>query len=119
MKLDFRKPTKQDEIKISTWKYDGEYSFYDNDKTEAKSEWAKNIDQEDNTFAIYCEDELIGNCSFDYDEGKYILGLQMKPDLTGKEFGTDFLSQVLVFGRNTFYYDYIKLVVAKFNKRAI
>lgn len=36
MKIDFRKPTERDARDIAKWKYEGIYSFYDNDKTEAK-----------------------------------------------------------------------------------
>ena len=98
MKLKFIKPTKDHGELIATWKYGGEYSFYDNDKTESKQEWAKNIDKEENTFVIYDENnELIGNCSFDYEDGEFMLGVQ----------------------RKQYKFNKIELLVAKFNKRAI
>lgn len=92
MEFKFKKPTEVDAKHIAIWKYEGEYSFYNNDKTEAKQQWALNIHKEKNTFAIYNEkDELIGNCSFDFDDGEFILELQMKPDLTGGGTGTEFV----------------------------
>ncbi|WP_425445900.1 GNAT family N-acetyltransferase [Dethiothermospora halolimnae] len=120
MYIEFKKPAEKDGSEIATWKYKGEYSFYNNDKTEAKNQWAKNIHKEENTFVIYNEkNELIGNCSFDYDDGKYMLGVQMKPELTGKGMGTEFTKSILEFGIKEYDFDSIELLVAKFNKRAI
>jgi ribosomal-protein-alanine N-acetyltransferase len=110
MEIKFKKPTEIDAKYIATWKYEGEYSFYDNDKTEAKQEWTLNIHKEDNTFVIYNErDELVGNCSFDVEDDKFILGVQMRPNLTGKGTGTQFVKAILDFGKGTY----------KFNERAI
>ncbi len=122
MKIEFRLPTESDAVDIAAWKYDGEYSFYDNDKTEAKQEWARNIHKEENNFAMYNEKmELIGNCNFDYDEeeGAYYFGVQVKPCYTGKGNGTEIVKAVLNFGREKYTYNTIKLLVAKFNRRAI
>lgn len=95
MNIDFRKPIEDDSRDISTWKYEGVYSFYDNDKTEMKQQWASNIHKEDDIFAMYNENnELIGTCSFDYDEEdkKYMVGVQMRPNLTGKGMGTEVIA---------------------------
>ncbi|WP_105617012.1 GNAT family N-acetyltransferase [Vallitalea okinawensis] len=121
MYIDFRKPSKEDAKDIAEWKYEGIYSFYDNDKTEAKQQWARNIHHEENTFALYNENkELIGNCCFDFDEEEGIIfGVQMRPDLTGKGMGTDLIKIILDFGKEKYQYDEIKLYVAKFNRRAI
>ncbi|MFR1707405.1 MAG: GNAT family N-acetyltransferase [Clostridium sp.] len=120
MEFKFKKPTEVDAKHIATWKYEGKYSFYNNDKTEAKQQWALNIHKEENTFAIYNEkDELIGNCSFDFDDGEFILELQMKPDLTGGGTGTEFVRAILNFGKNTYNFNEVSVLVAKFNERAI
>ncbi|MBL4936950.1 GNAT family N-acetyltransferase [Clostridium sp. YIM B02515] len=121
MNIEFRKPLEKDANEIATWKYDGKYSFYDNDKTEAKKEWASNIHKEENTFVIYNEsEELIGNFSFDYDDdGHLMLGVQMKPSFTGRGMGTEIVQSILNFGREIYKFDKIELLVAKFNKRAI
>lgn len=122
MKIDFRKPTESDANDISTWKYEGIYSFYDNDKTEAKKQWARNIHKEENAFAMYNEkNELIGNCSFDYDdeENKFMFGVQMRPNLTGKGMGTEVVVTILNFGKEKYKFNEIYLLVAKFNKGAI
>jgi [ribosomal protein S18]-alanine N-acetyltransferase len=122
MNIEFKKPSEKDGIEIAAWKYDGEYSFYNNDKTDAKKEWAINIYKEENAFAMYNEkDELIGNCSFDYDDDdeEFMLGVQMRPDLTGKGMGTETVKSILDFGREKYRFNSIELLVAKFNKRAI
>ena len=122
MNIDFRKPTENDAKDIAAWKYEGVYSFYNNDKTEAKKQWASNIHKEENTFAMYNENnELIGNCCFDYDEEDklYTFGVQMRPSLTGKGMGTEVVSTILNFGRETYKFNEIDLLVAKFNRRAI
>lgn len=122
MNIEFRKPIKSDAIDIATWKYEGEYSFYDNDKTEAKKQWASNIHNEENTFAIYNEkNELIGNCNFEYDEEdkQFEFGVQMRPIFTGKGMGTEVVTAILDFGKRVYKFNEIVLFVAKFNKRAI
>lgn len=120
MNIEFRIPTESDAKDIVTWKYEGIYSFYDNDKTDAKKQWASNIHNEKNTFAMYnMNNELIGNCSFDFDEDKIMLGVQMRPNLTGKGMGTEIVKRILDFGKEKYKFNEIELFVAKFNKRAI
>lgn len=120
MEFKFKKPTEIDAKDIAIWKYEGEYSFYDNDKTEAKQEWAINIHKNDNAFVIYNEkDELVGNCSFDVEDDKFTLGVQMRPNLTGKGTGTQFVKAILDFGKSTYKFNEIQLLVAKFNERAM
>lgn len=120
MNIKFRKPSISDCDKIVTWKYQGEYSFYDNYKTEAKKEWIRGLSSEENCYVLISEeDELIGHCSFSYDDGHLLLSVQMRPDLTGKGMGTEFVSAILEYGRDKCKFDMIELLVAKFNKRAI
>ncbi len=120
MRIEFRKPTKEDGQSIVTWRYEGIYSFYNNDKTEAKKQWALNIHKEEYAFVMYDEEnKLIGNCSFDYDDNQYMFGIQMRPDLTGKGMGTEIVKAILEFGKEKYKFDNIELLVAKFNERAI
>ena len=67
------------------------------------------------------ENELIGKCGFDYDKEDEIfsLGVQMKPSLIGKGFGTEVVEAILKFGKETYKFNEIDLLVAKFNKRAM
>jgi len=65
--------------------------------------------------------ELIGTCSFDYDEEdkKYMVGVQMRPSLTGKGMGTEVIATIVDFGKKTYNFNELYLLVAKFNERAI
>lgn len=120
MKLEFRAPIKSDIEDILTWKYDGIYSFYDNSIQKEKIEWIESFIDSDDNFSIYNEqNELVGNCSFYYIEEFFCLGVQMRPELTGKGFGTEFVKAIINFGEKKYNLSYIDLTVAKFNKRAI
>jgi len=120
MKLEFRVPTKSDVEDILTWKFEGIYSFYDNDIDVNKMEWIKSIVDSDNDFAIYDEhNRLIGNCGFEYIDEFFCVGVQMRPDITGKGFGTEFVKAIVEFGKQKYNLEHIDLMVAKFNKRAI
>lgn len=120
MKLEFRAPVKSDIEDILTWKYDGIYSFYDNSIQKEKIEWIESFIDSDDDFSIYNEqNELVGNCSFYYIEEFFCLGVQMRPELTGKGFGTEFVRAIINFGKKKYNLTYIDLTVAKFNKRAI
>lgn len=120
MKLEFRIPTKCDVEDILKWEYEGIYSFYNNSIDKEKVEWIKSFIDSDNNFSIYSEhDDLVGNCSFYYIEEFFCVGVQMRPDITGKGFGTEFVKSVIDFGKQKYNFSYIDLTVAKFNKRAI
>lgn len=120
MKLEFRVPTKSDVDDILTWKYDGIYSFYDNDIQKEKMEWIESFVDSDDNFSIYNDNnKLVGNCSYYYIEEFFCVGLQMRPELTGKGFGIEFAKAIIDFGREKYKLNYIDLTVAKFNNRAI
>jgi ribosomal-protein-alanine N-acetyltransferase len=120
MKYDFRKVTNKDVEDILTWKYEDEYSFYDNSIQKEKIDWIKGLPEEDKAFSIYNEHkELVGNCSFYYIEEFFCVGVQMKPHITGKGFGTEFVDSIINFGKQKYNLSHIDLTVAKFNKRAI
>lgn len=120
MDISFRRPTESDARIFVTWKYDGIYSFYNNDKTEAKKEWIETIYNDESAYTILNGTEVIGNCCFEYDEDEkeYEFGIQMRPDLTGKGNGVHYVSAAIEFGRNTYGFNTLVLLVADFNKRA-
>ncbi len=120
MKLEFRVPIKSDIEDILTWKYDGIYSFYDNSIQKEKIEWIESFIGSNDNFSIYNDDnELIGNCSFYYIEEFFCIGVQMRPRLTGKGLGSEFVKSIINFGKEKYSLNYIDLTVAKFNRRAI
>jgi ribosomal-protein-alanine N-acetyltransferase len=108
---------------IINWQYDGIYSFYDmRADQEDLAEFMDSSNWPNKYFAVLGKnDELIGFFSFLLSDGIMSIGLGMKPSLTGKGFGEDFIKMGVQFGINHFSYanDYITLDVASFNKRAI
>lgn len=120
MKFQFRKATKEDVEDIITWEYEGIYSFYNNNIQKEKIDWIKGFIDSDDDFSVYDgNNELVGNCSFYYIEEDFCVGVQMRPELTGKGLGTEFVHSVLNFGKERYNLSCIDLTVAKFNIRAI
>lgn len=108
---------------IIGWHYYGTYSFYDMmaDKEDLE-EFMDSSNWPSKYFAVIDKnDEIIGFFSFSFSNGIMSIGLGMKPSLTGKGLGEEFINMGIKFGINHFSYanDYITLDVASFNKRAI
>ena len=108
---------------VANWRYDGVYSFYDMAADEEDlmifmdtKNW-QNI-----TKAVLNEnDELVGWASFYGENDEFWLSLGLRPDLTGRGLGKEFVRQCLEYAVS--HYDLskhtIKLAVAVFNQRAI
>lgn len=129
---------------INNWKYESEFSIYDYINEEELLLNAENWGAE--RFAVLNEDEeLVGELTTEFfrevDKGSeddgYVdvqtvkdnpdkvyemwIGFSLRPDLTGKGLGKEFVSQCVNFAVKHHNYkgDYVRLGVAKFNKRAI
>lgn len=111
---------------ISLWRYDDIYSFYDHEE--------KNIDGYMDGTHFACTNafgELVGYYCFGedaripiveeniYDDGFLDMGLGLKPDLCGKNYGLSFLNNGLDYARKFFNAQCFRLSVATFNERAI
>lgn len=103
------------------WHYDGVYSFYDIEADE--EDLAEFLDPKvrgDSMFVVSKNDEFIGFFSFNkVAANTYDIGLGMRPDLTGKGKGREFLIAGIDFVKSRFKPDKITLSVATFNQRAI
>ncbi len=109
---------------MASWKYGGEYSFYDRNGE---------IDYpEGEAFACLNEaGELVGHFHFGedariptaeenvYAPGYLDIGFGLRPELCGKGLGEEFVRQGMEFGRQTFSARRFRLSVACFNLRAI
>ena len=106
---------------IAGWHYPDPYSFYD---------WSADVDdlQElldpalrgDAYWAVSDDEgELVGHFSFKPKGGAVEIGLGLRPDLTGRGLGADFLAAGLGFARTRFAPERFTLAVATFNERAI
>ncbi|MDX8342566.1 GNAT family protein [Rossellomorea sp. YZS02] len=124
MQLTIRRRTEEDINEFLTWTYDGIYSFYDNNSQIEKIEGLKQSVHLERAFSVVDENgSLIGNCEF-YDveeDGKdiLVLGVQMKPSLTGKGHGSAFEKAIIEQGRERLKFTHLELAVADFNERAI
>ncbi|WP_199614545.1 GNAT family N-acetyltransferase [Paenibacillus alkalitolerans] len=117
-------------FEISRWKYEGEYSFYNSEKSEEAINELMN-----GTYYSVRNDvnELIGYFCFGRSAqvpggqktGLYTgdnvldIGLGMKPELTGKGMGMSFLTAGIIFADKTFNPHRLRLSVAIFNRRAV
>lgn len=105
------------------WKYDGLYSFYDMTADEEDLKEFLNEDSwQDQYFAVLNDkNELIGYYSFTFECGIMWIGFGLKPELTGRKIGSEFVLAGINFGVKKFDYKqgFIMLAVAFFNKRAI
>lgn len=103
------------------WHYDGEYSFYDMEADREDLEGFIDMETRGNSmYAVCINYKLIGYFSFNkLDDNTYDIGLGMRPDLTGKGEGLEFLKSGIEFAKSEFKADKLTLSVATFNQRAI
>jgi ribosomal-protein-alanine N-acetyltransferase len=122
LKLEFGKLTQKNAVIIADeWKYPGIYSFYD--MTADEDDYNELIDPDmrgETYFEVLSGCELIGFLTLNISENVADIGIGMRPDLTGRGLGTEFMSSCLNFitkkHRNV---KAITLSVACFNIRAI
>ena len=115
---------------VAAWRYEAPYDFYDmaNDP-EGLEELLGPPERREGYYAVLSGDELVGFfCygpggqlpGYDYpDDGSVDVGLGLRPDLTGKGLGFEFVRAGLEFGRHRFSPAGFRLFVATFNERAI
>ena len=106
---------------IATWHYEGIYSFYDLDEDpEDREEFLDPSHWSDACFAVLdARRELIGFFHFEASDDAVVLGLGLRPDLTGHGLGSAFLEAGLAFARNRYEAQAFRLSVATFNERAV
>lgn len=126
----FRQMNDEEARAIASWRYEAPYDFYDMAKDpEGLEELLGPPERRRGYYAVRSDDELVGFfCfgpggqlpSFDYpDDGSLDVGLGLRPDLTGRGLGLEFLLAGLQFGRRHFALAGFRLAVATFNERAI
>ncbi|WP_218672698.1 GNAT family N-acetyltransferase [Oceanobacillus timonensis] len=105
------------------WKYNEPYDFYD--MTADQEDYEEIIDPHQRTDTFYSvidNNQLVGYfCLFPKDSAmnEIELGLGMKPGITGKGFGEQFVKEILSYIEKHFSFQVIWLSVADFNQRAI
>ncbi|WP_315115607.1 GNAT family protein [uncultured Clostridium sp.] len=105
------------------WKYNGIYSFYDMTADEDDlMEFLNENSWTDHYFTVLDDkSKLVGFYLFFFEGGIMSIGLGLKPELTGRRIGPEFVIAGINFGVEKFNYkqNCIMLAVASFNKRAI
>lgn len=121
MQFEFKPMNERYANEVVSWKYEGEYSVYDVDKKKADIEDLLNSDDYTCFVAVDDYDEPLGFLECTFDDDILELANFLRPDLTGKGLGSDYVSACIDFLIE--YYDYagesIKLIVQNFNRRAI
>jgi [ribosomal protein S18]-alanine N-acetyltransferase len=115
----FRAMTQADAEAVAGWHYEPPYDFYD---FEADPEDLEEIlDPERRAGDYHSVDrdgELVGFFSFKPHDDAVEIGLGLRPDLTGRGIGLEFVEAGLDFARKTFRPRTLWLDVAKWNERA-
>jgi len=97
---------------LEGWTYEPPYDFYD-----GRHEPVKDPER---FFAAFDETgSLVGHYYFEVHDDVLMYGLGLRPELTGRGHGLEFVRAGLEFGRDRFRPDRIVLAVAAFNERAI
>ena len=119
--FDFRAMTAADAQVVAAWHYEDEYAFYDataddDDLAELQDprEWGLRYFSADDTAGA-----LVGFLVLKASEGIVEIGLGLRPDLTGKGLGLDFVLAGLEFATARNGHPSFELRVAVFNERAM
>jgi [ribosomal protein S18]-alanine N-acetyltransferase len=106
---------------VASWHYPDPFSFYD--WTADENDLAELLEPGLRGEAYFAVDDdegsLIGYFSFKPEGKTLVIGLGLRPDLTGRGLGGSFLVAGLEYGRERFGPDEFSLAVATFNGRAI
>jgi ribosomal-protein-alanine N-acetyltransferase len=126
----FRPMNEEGAREIAAWRYEAPYDFYDmTNDPEGLEKLLGPPERRRGYYTVLSGGELVGFLSyglggqlrgFDYPgDGCIDLGLGLRPDLTGKGLGLQFIRAGLQFGRSRFFLAAFWLFVATFNERAI
>lgn len=129
MKLVVKNITQQDAVEILCWKYEEPYDFYNAILTPdamlkllGPSYFAVKNEQ-DELVGFFCIGKAAtveeGHAYGVYDDQCIDLGIGMKPELTGKGFGSPFFAFIVDFVEKKHPGLPLRLTVASFNQRAI
>ena len=111
---------------IVTWRYEPPYDIYNLEDSESAIDYA--LDPQYKFYAMRAENgELVGFCSFgkdgqvpggDYSGDALDIGMGIRPGLTGRGQGADFVLAVLDYARCAFAPRQFRVTIASFNQRA-
>jgi [ribosomal protein S18]-alanine N-acetyltransferase len=114
--------TEEDAHLVASWQYEAPYDFYSMDQDpEDLAELLDPQSWKETYFSVHSQqDELIGFFSYRWVENETVtMGLGLRPDLTGKRLGGEFVRSGVAFAQTHFSAALVRLSVATFNHRAI
>jgi ribosomal-protein-alanine N-acetyltransferase len=105
---------------IAAWRYEPPYSFYDADAdADDLALLLGETSRKGRYFSAFSGDALIGFFEFRTEGDDVIIGLGLRPDLTGRGLGGSYVEAGMAFARERFRPRRFRLSVATFNERAI
>jgi ribosomal-protein-alanine N-acetyltransferase len=121
MKFEFQPMDKDYAHAIAGWHYEDIYVFYDMEQdVEDLEELLDPRSWQDRQYAVTDDQgDLIGSFCFEQENEVVVIGLGLRPDLTGRGWGQAFLEAGLEFAREKYHPARFELSVATFNQRAI
>lgn len=120
-RIDITPMTQSEAEEIAGWRYVPPYDFYDQDQDRHDlAELLDPVGRGDRYYSAHnAARQLIGFFELRDVGDVVIVGLGLRPDLTGHRLGESFFGAGLVFARGRFAPRRFKLSVAEFNTRAI
>ena len=121
MRYRFEPMSEQQARAVADWHYDPPYDFYDMvADPEDLADLLDPAQRADRDFAVLGDlEDLVGFFAFRREGDAVVIGLGLRPDLTGRGLGLPFLLAGLEFARGRYAPARFRLMVATFNRRAI
>ena len=112
MKLRIEPATPESLVEVATWRYEPPYDFYDDD--------GKPVKNPERFYAARdASGAVVGSYYFEQRGDAVFYGLGLRPDLTGRGLGREFVDAGIAFARSRLGARRIVLDVAAFNERAL
>lgn len=111
---------------ILSWQYEPPYDFYNNSEEDTTLQHL--LDPQNNFYGIFESSELVAYCSFgqdgqvaggDYRDQALDIGMGIRPNLTGRGKGIEYVNAILEFADTLFKPKVFRVTLAVFNKRAL
>lgn len=129
MSFVFRPLNEKNAWAILDWKYDPPYDIYDLASSDRDATLQYVLDPQNAFYGIYGQQgQLEAFCSFgpdgqvpggDYSMTALDIGLGLRPDLTGRGHGSEYVNAVIDFACRTYRPDRLRVTIAAFNSRAL
>jgi [ribosomal protein S18]-alanine N-acetyltransferase len=120
VRIEIRQMREAEARQIASWHYEPPYSFYDWEADAGDLALLLSKEhREGRYFSAFAEGELVGFFEFGCEHEDVVIGLGLRPDLTGHGHGLGYLEAGMAFARDRFGPSRFRLAVATFNERAI